>query len=159
MMRADVAEGERSDFYLYIDEFQNFSTDSFATILSEARKYHLNLTMAHQYIEQLDELVAAAVFGNVGSMLVFGIGAEDATALEQQFMPEFIPQDLVNLGKYEIILRLMIEGATSRPFSAKTLAPLGSTSLSNREKILKVSRERYSVPRSVIEDKLERWLE
>ncbi|MFH1712929.1 MAG: type IV secretion system DNA-binding domain-containing protein [Candidatus Jacksonbacteria bacterium] len=159
MMRADKPEIEREDFYLYIDEFQNFSTESFAAILSEARKYRLNLIMAHQYIEQLDELVAAAVFGNVGSSISFGIGAEDAQVLELQFSPEFLAQDLVNLGKYEVVLRLMINGATSRSFSAETLAPLGAREVSSRDKIIKVSRERYSVPRKEIEEKLVRWLE
>lgn len=158
MMRADKPEAEREDFYLYIDEFQNFSTESFATILSEARKYRLNLIMAHQYIEQLDELVAAAVFGNVGSIISFGIGSEDAQVLEMQFSPEFLAQDLVNLGKYEIVLRLMINGATSRSFSAETLAPLGAREVSSRSKIIQVSRERYTVPRAVVEDKLGRWL-
>jgi len=159
MMRADKPEAEREDFYLYIDEFQNFSTESFATILSEARKYRLNLTMAHQYIEQLDDLVAAAVFGNVGTMACFGVGSGDAEVLEPQFDPEFTAKDLVNLGKYEIVLRLMINGASSRPFSAETLAPLGARQVSCRDKIIKVSREKYSVPRTVIEEKLSKWLE
>jgi hypothetical protein len=158
MMRADKPEEEREDFYLYIDEFQNFSTESFATILSEARKYRLNLVIAHQYIEQLDELVAAAVFGNVGTMICFGMGAEDATVLEPHFTTEFVLQDLVNLGKYEIILRLMVNGATSRPFSATTLPPLGARSVSSRDKIINVSRERYTTPRQEIEEKINRWL-
>ncbi len=158
MMRADRPEAERLDFYMYIDEFQNFSTESFAVILSEARKYRLNLVMAHQYIEQLDEMVAAAVFGNVGTSVVFGVGAEDARVLEAQYEPEFLAQDLVNLGKYEIILRLMIDGATSRPFSAATLPPLGAREVSSRDKIIRASRERYATPRAVIEEKLVRWL-
>ncbi|OGY74315.1 MAG: hypothetical protein A3H07_00995 [Candidatus Jacksonbacteria bacterium RIFCSPLOWO2_12_FULL_44_15b] len=158
MMRADRPESERQDFYMYIDEFQNFSTDSFAVILSEARKYRLNLVMAHQYIEQLDEMVAAAVFGNVGTSVVFGVGAEDARVLEAQYEPEFIAQDLVNLGKHEVVLRLMIDGATSRPFSAATLPPLGAREVSSRDKIIRASRERYSTPREVIEEKLQRWL-
>ncbi|OGY79132.1 MAG: hypothetical protein A2550_01475, partial [Candidatus Jacksonbacteria bacterium RIFOXYD2_FULL_43_21] len=158
MMRADVPEEERPDFYLYIDEFQNFSTESFATILSEARKYRLNLIMAHQYIEQLDELVAAAVFGNVGTMVCFGMGSDDAETLEPHFATEFVLQDLVNLGKYETIMRLMVDGATSRPFSAETLGRLGSQTVSCRDRIIKVSRERYAVPRVEVEEKLERWL-
>ena len=157
MMRANISEEERTDFYLYIDEFQNFSTESFATILSEARKYRLDLIMAHQYIEQLDEVVAAAVFGNVGTMICFGMGADDALSLEQQFTPEFIPQDLVNLGKYEILLRLMINGATSRPFSAETLSPLGVKGISQRDKIVNVTRERNAIPRERVEEKLYRW--
>lgn len=158
MMRADIKEEERPDFYLYIDEFQNFSTESFATILSEARKYRLNLIMAHQYLEQLDELVAAAIFGNVGTMICFGIGAEDGEVFEQQFAPEFLAQDLVNLGKYEVVLRLMINGTMSRSFSAETVAPPPPPPVSSREKIMKVSRERYAIQREVIEEKLLRWL-
>lgn len=159
MMRADMTEEERSDFYLYIDEFQNFSTESFATILSEARKYRLNLVMAHQYIEQLDEMVAAAVFGNVGTMICFGVGSNDAETLEPHFATEFVLQDLVNLGKYEVILRLMVNGGTSRPFSASTLSPLGSTEFSSRDKIIRVTRERYATPRIEVEDKVRRWLD
>jgi len=158
MTRANKQEDKREDFYLYIDEFQNFSTESFATILSEARKYRLNLIMAHQYIDQLDDLVATAIFGNVGTMVSFGVGAEDAEVLESHFAPEFTQQDLVNLGKYEIILRLMINGVSSRAFSAETLPPLGAREVSSRDKIIKVSRERYTVEREVIEDKLGRWL-
>jgi len=158
MMRANMPESQRQDFYLYIDEFQNFSTDAFCNILSEARKYRLNLIIAHQYIEQLLETVAAAVFGNVGSMVCFNIGAEDAKILEAEFEPEFVIADLVNLGKYEIALRLMIDGIMSRPFSANTLPPLGSREVTNRDKIIRSSRQRYSVSRQSIEEKLIKWL-
>lgn len=158
MMRANMPENQRTDFYLYIDEFQNFSTDAFCNILSEARKYRLNLIIAHQYIEQLLETVAAAVFGNVGSMVCFNIGAEDAKVLEAEFEPEFLIADLVNLGKYEIALRLMIDGIMSRPFSANTLPPLGGREVTNRDKIIRISRERYSVSRQIIEEKLIKWL-
>jgi type IV secretory pathway TraG/TraD family ATPase VirD4 len=102
MSRVDIPEEDRNDFYLYVDEFQNFATDSFANILSEARKYRLCLTIAHQYIEQLGEVVKPAVFGNVGTIICFRVGAEDAEFLEKEFIPTFIIDDLVNLPKYNI---------------------------------------------------------
>lgn len=157
MSRVDMPEEERTDFYLYVDEFQNFATESFATILSEARKYHLNLTIAHQYIEQLDEEVTAAVFGNVGTLIVFRIGATDAEFLEPEFEPIFEMNDLVNLSKYHIYLKLMINGVASTPFSAVTLPPLAEKT-GNREKVIKVSRERYSNQREEIEEKITRWM-
>jgi len=161
MSRVDTPEDRRRDFYLYVDEFQNFATESFASILSEARKYHLNLIIAHQYVEQLEEEVAAAVFGNVGTMIAFRVGATDAEQFEKEFFPTFVQEDLVNLSKYEIYLKLMIDGVTSEAFSAKTLPPikLAFDATPVREKIIKVSRERYSKPREVIEDKIIRWSE
>jgi len=167
MSRVDVLEEERRDFYLYVDEFQNFATEAFANILSEARKYRLNLTLAHQYIAQLEEMTAAgrstkvrdAVFGNVGTMITFRIGAEDAEFLEKEFSPEFLAQDLVNLSKYNIYLKMIISGVVSRPFSAETLPPFSKPEQSNREKIIKASRERYGLKREIIEEKIERWAE
>ena len=158
MSRIDMPEEQRQEFYLYVDEFQNFATESFATILSEARKYRLNLTIGHQYIEQLDEQVQAAVFGNVGTIMCFRIGAADAEALAQEFAPYFIEEDLVNLTKYDIYLKLMIDGVASNPFSATTIAPLGlGNETNNKDTIIKVSRERYAKPREVVEDKISRW--
>ncbi len=166
MERVDIEkESDRQDFYLYVDEFQNFATESFANILSEARKYRLNLIVAHQYIEQLDETVRAAVFGNVGTMVVFRVGAADATFMEQEFAPRFLPEDLVNLKKYDVYMKLMIDGATSQPFSASTLLPIEQrTDLAgalyrtdSSGKVLKVSRERYASPREKIEEKVLRW--
>ncbi len=158
MGRVDQPEPERRDFYLYVDEFQNFATESFANILSEARKYHLNLILAHQYIEQLDETVSPAVFGNVGTIICFRVGSTDALELAKEFMPRFTETDLVNLAKYDIYLRLMINGMASDPFSATTLPPLsGPTAMG--QKIITVSRERYAVPRSTIEEKIARWSE
>ncbi|MDD2671769.1 MAG: type IV secretion system DNA-binding domain-containing protein, partial [Syntrophales bacterium] len=110
MGRVDIPEEGRRDFYLYVDEFQNFATESFTNILSEARKYRLCLILAHQYIAQMEETVRDAVFGNVGTLTVFRVGAEDAEALEPEFTPEFLAQDLVNLEKYNIYLKLMIDG-------------------------------------------------
>ena len=160
MSRVDILERERKDFYLYIDEFQNFTTDSFANILSEARKYRLNLIMAHQYIEQLGEKVKPAVFGNVGTLVVFRVGATDAEELVKEFMPVFTEEDLVNLAKYEFYIKLMIDGLASDPFSARGLAPLTEEEKTgNKEKMIKVSRERYAKQRAVVEDKISRWHE
>lgn len=158
MSRIDTAEDSRKDFYLYVDEFQNFATESFANILSEARKYRLNLIIGHQYIEQLDEIVSAAVFGNVGTLMCFRVGSADAEALETEFTPYFAPEDLVNLTKYDVYMKLMIDGVSSNPFSATTLPPLGGPFLTkNQEKVIQVSRERYAKPRDVVEDKINRW--
>ncbi len=157
MGRADIPEEERKDFYLYVDEFQNFATESFAGILSEARKYRLNLIVAHQYIGQLEEEVRDAIFGNVGTLISFRVGAADAEWLEKEFEPVFMMNDLVNLAKYDIYLKLMINGVTGDAFSASTLPPGDVAEKSNVEKIIKVSRERYSNKREVVEDKISRW--
>ncbi len=158
MSRVDLPEEERSDFYLYVDEFQNFATESFANILSEARKYRLNLIMAHQYIEQLDEKVTAAVFGNVGTIVVFRVGATDAEVLKPEFLPTFTDEDIVNLPKYEIYLKLMIDGIASDPFSARGLPPLpADEKTENIEKVISVGRERYAKSREVVNEKITRW--
>lgn len=160
MSRVDVPEVERKDFYLYIDEFQNFSTDSFANILSEARKYRLNLILAHQYIEQLSEKVKPAVFGNVGTMIVFRVGAADAEELVKEFTPTFTEEDIVNLPKYEMYLKLMIDGIASSPFSAKGLPPLTvNEKTGNTNKVINYSREKYAGSRVDIEEKIARWHE
>ncbi|MBI2042131.1 MAG: type IV secretion system DNA-binding domain-containing protein [Candidatus Nealsonbacteria bacterium] len=157
MSRVDIPEQERKDFFLYIDEFQNFATESFTNILSEARKYRLALILGHQYIKQMDEKVSDAVFGNVGTIVTFRVGADDAEYLEKEFTPEFLAGDLVNLGKYNIYLKLMIDGLAGRPFSATTLPPIPSLEQSHREAIIKFSREKYSTPRSVVEEKISQW--
>jgi len=158
MSRVDVPEKERQDFYLYVDEFQNFATDSFADILSEARKYRLNLIMAHQFIEQLPENVAAAVFGNIGTLICFRVGAADAEKLVKEFTPIFLEEDLVNLPAFSIYLKLMIDGISSDPFSADTLPPLFDEYRSkSTAKVIKVSRERYANSRESVEDKINRW--
>jgi len=162
MERVRVAEEEREDFFLYVDEFQNFATDSFASILSEARKYRLDLTVAHQYTGQLvndtSTKVRDAVFGNVGTMIVFRVGAEDAEFLEKEFEPEFMPQDIVNLPNHHVYLKLMVNGVTSRPFSAVTLPPLkfGYDPMM-KEKIMRVSRELYARPRAEVEERILQW--
>ncbi len=162
MERVRIAEEERQDFFLYVDEFQNFATDSFASILSEARKYRLDLTIAHQYTGQLvsetSTKVRDAVFGNVGTMIVFRVGAEDAEFLEKEFEPEFMPQDIVNLPNHHVYLKLMVDGVTSRPFSAVTLPPLRfSEDPTMKEKIMLVSRERYGRPRVEVEAAITQW--
>ncbi|TSC72412.1 MAG: hypothetical protein G01um101438_496 [Parcubacteria group bacterium Gr01-1014_38] len=158
MDRAQLPEEQRQDFYLYVDEFQNFATESFATILSEARKYRLDIIMAHQYITQMSEEVRDAVFGNVGTTLCFRIGAYDAEFLEREFAPHFTETDLVNLDKYNAYIKLMIDGTASKPFSMMTI-PLGSRSpwYGEAEKIIRVSRERHGRPREVVEEKISRW--
>ncbi|MDD4989549.1 MAG: type IV secretion system DNA-binding domain-containing protein, partial [Candidatus Pacebacteria bacterium] len=162
MSRADVPESILNtlpNFYLYVDEFQSFANESFADILSEARKYKLNLTMAHQYIEQMSEEVRAAVFGNVGSMLVFRVGAFDAEVLEKEFAPQFTAEDLVNLGFAQIYIKLMINGVTSAPFSATTLPPIAKPLRSLREEIIETSRATFARPRAVVEEEIRKWHE
>jgi len=165
MSRVDIPERKRKDFFLYVDEFQSFATEAFANILSEARKYRLALTLANQYIAQLEEMtptgkstkVRDAIFGNVGTLIYFRVGAEDTELLEKEFLPEFMASDLVNLAKYNIYLKLMIDGIAGRPFSAQTLPPFPKPEKSNREKIIKISRERYTAARKTVEEKISRW--
>src|SRR3989339_1606987 len=156
MERVDTPEIERADFYLYIDEFQNFATESFASILSEARKYRLALIMAHQYIEQLTEEVRDAVFGNVGTILTFRVGSPDALFLENEFMPRFTHEDLVNLAKYEIYLRLMIDGVASEPFSANTLPPI-AVRTDSTQTVVEYSRKEFSKTRKEVEEGVLKW--
>ncbi len=159
MERIDISEDSRRDFYLYVDEFQNFvSTEIFSHILSEARKYRLNLTIAHQYLWQLDRDIMEAVFGNVGTMISFTVGSRDAELLAELFRPVFTRDDFINLDRYMIYLRMAIDGKSSQPFSARTLPPFrGYEFQGNREKIIKVSRERYASGRRDMEDKIRRW--
>ncbi|MBI1971450.1 MAG: type IV secretion system DNA-binding domain-containing protein [Candidatus Wildermuthbacteria bacterium] len=163
MSRIDIPEEQRKDFFLYIDEFQNFASESFANILSEARKYRLALILGHQYIAQLgtteDTKMREAVFGNVGTLVVFRIGPEDAEFLENEFAPEFTPLDLVNLGKYNIYVKLMIDGLASRPFSAWTLSPIPRPEVLYTEKIIQHSRQQYSTSRKEVEAKITAWTE
>ena len=163
LSRVDIPEEERQDFYLYVDEFQNFVTESFATILSEARKYRLNLIMGHQYIGQLapdrnNTKVRDAVFGNVGTMVVFRVGAADAEFLETEFDPTYTPTDIVNLPKYNVVLKLMINGVSSDPFSAITMPVNDAWKSGNASKVIKVSRERYGNHVAEVEEKISRWM-
>ncbi|OGI69184.1 hypothetical protein A2824_01905 [Candidatus Nomurabacteria bacterium RIFCSPHIGHO2_01_FULL_42_16] len=162
MERVRIPEDERKDFYLYVDEFQNFATDSFAGVLSEARKYRLNLIIAHQYIGQLvtdvSTKVRDAVFGNAGTMIMFRVGAADAEFMEKELSPVFMAPDMVNMPNYMIYIKLMIDGMTSRPFSAKTLPPLPPPSIPvSSEKVIEVSRKVYSRSRKEVEDAIKRW--
>lgn len=156
MERVNVPEDTREDFYLYVDEFQNFAVESFAGILSEARKYRLNLIMAHQYITQLSEEVRDAVFGNVGTMITFRVGSPDAVFMENEFMPRFTPEDIINLPKAGIYLKLMIDGVASQPFSAITLPPIAQRT-GSLPRVVEQSRERYAGNRSMIEERVAVW--
>ena len=162
MSRADVSDRVLKtlpNFYLHVDEFQNFANASFADILSEARKYKLNLTIAHQYVEQMDEFVRPAIFGNVGTMIVFRVGATDAEFLEKEFAPQFEIEDLVNLGFAQIYLKLMIDGLTSSPFSATTLMPIPHPDVSLVKEIIDSSRTQFSHPRAQVEEAIVKFHE
>jgi energy-coupling factor transporter ATP-binding protein EcfA2 len=157
MSRADLRKPELNKlppFYFYVDEFQNFANETFAEILSEARKYKLNLIIAHQYIEQMEEEVRNAVFGNVGTTVSFRVGPFDAEVLETVFTPNFTKEDLVNLGQYQIYLTLMINGVGSQPFSARTIPPIEAPEISYREDIIKNTQETYGHKRAEIEGKI-----
>jgi len=145
MNRVNIPEQERKDFYLYVDEFQNFATTSFVKILSEARKYHLNLLLANQYIDQVPEEVRSAIFGNAGTMLSFLIGATDATYMAKEFGERFKEEDLLALGNHQAIIKLAIDNITQSPFHCYTL-PLPNSRTQNKEKVIRSSRERYMKP-------------
>ena len=155
LSRVDIPEQERSDFYLYMDEFQNFTTESIATILAEARKYKLGLTIAHQFIGQLDEKIKTAIFGNVGSMACFRIGADDAEFLVKQFEPVFSPQNLINIDNFNAYVKILIDGEVSQPFSIKTYPPkTGDQKIIETAKEFsktKYGRERETVEREILE--------
>lgn len=142
MNRVQIAEEERRDFYLYVDEFQNFATTSFIKILSEARKYRLSLMMANQYMAQIPIEVQKAILGNAGTIASFTIGAEDARLIMKEFGDVFTDKDLVNLENFQIALRLMVDARSGRAFLAKTL-PLPASVNQNRDKVIRVSRERW----------------
>ncbi|HSE35504.1 MAG TPA: TraM recognition domain-containing protein [Candidatus Paceibacterota bacterium] len=146
-------------FYLYVDEFQSFANESFADILSEARKYKLSLTIAHQYIEQMSDEVRAAVFGNVGTMITFRVGSYDAEVLEKEFAPVFISEDLVNLGFAQIYLKLMINGIGSPPFSATTLDRPKLIGKNYVNEVIAASRAQFARPRKDVEDEIRKWHE
>ncbi len=153
MRRGVIPEAQRKDFYLYIDEFQNFTTDTIATILSEARKYRLNLILAHQFMPQLTDEIRDAVIGNVGTIGSFRIGAVDAEFLEKQFEPEFSKHDLVNLDNFEYIAKMMVKNKVSSPFKMKTIEPAkGNSAIA--ESIRKISKLKYSKSRAVVEKEI-----
>ena len=146
-------------FYLFVDEFQSFANESFASILSEARKYKLSLALAHQYIEQMAEEVRAAVFGNVGTIVAFRVGPFDAEVLEKIFFPTFTKEDLVNLGFAQVYLTLMIDGVGSPPFSAVTLPPIPLLQDSSGDRVIEHSRRTYARPRGAVETEIAVWHE
>ncbi len=160
LSRADLMETELKElpnFYMYVDEFQSFANESFANILSEARKYKLSLVMAHQYIEQMSEEVTAAVFGNVGTQIMFRVGATDAEHLEKEYAPVFTAEDMVNLGFTQIYLKLMIDGVASHPFSAVTMLPILPSEKPSREEVIMSSRKLYAHPRLLVEQEINAW--
>ncbi|MBU1122961.1 type IV secretory system conjugative DNA transfer family protein, partial [Patescibacteria group bacterium] len=163
MGRADIPEAQRKDFFLYVDEFQNFATESFATILSEARKYRLSLTMANQYVAQLliddkNTALKDAVFGNVGTLISFQVGSDDAEDISLQFEEAVTPKDILSLPKYHAYVRLMIDGVNTKPFSVSTLPPPDFKQDKGRSEILRnLSRERYAKDRKGVEEKIFKW--
>ncbi len=157
MSRADMPEAERRDFFLYVDEFQSFASDSFISILSEARKYRLCLTLSHQYVDQLRPEIRDAVFGNVGSIVTFRVGHRDAKVLEQAFGETYRANQLTSLGNHEVCAKLLADGQDCEPFLGKTLPPIGERH-GRRENIIRRSREKYATARQMIEDRIRRWL-
>jgi hypothetical protein len=154
MSRANLPAGELAKlphFYFYVDEFQNFANETFAEILSESRKYKLNLVIAHQYIEQMEEEVRDAVFGNVGTTVAFRVGPFDAEVLETIFMPKFLKEDIVSLDRRQVYMSLMIDGVGSAPFSAVTIPPIEAPPASYREQVVASSRAQFTSPRAGVE--------
>lgn len=165
LQRATIPPEERRPFYLYVDEFQNFASGTFESILSESRKYGLGLYLTHQYTSQLPENLLAAVFGNVGTIAAFGLGAPDAKVLQNEFAPIFSEQDLISLERFHIYIKLMVDGMTSAPFSAKILRPwipeetIAPHFPNNKEKVIAKSRETYGTELPFVEKKIKRWIE
>ncbi|HZQ47947.1 MAG TPA: type IV secretion system DNA-binding domain-containing protein, partial [Verrucomicrobiae bacterium] len=157
MARTCRPEAERRDFYLFIDEFQNFSTDAFASILAEARKYRLCLILSHQYIDQLSLPVRQAVFGNVGTLISFRIGNTDAEVMEKEFGSTFPASALADLNRYEAVVKLLEDGTNRVPFRANTFPPLENR-IGCKDKLIAQSRERFAILRESIEAKLDRWM-
>lgn len=157
MGRADIPESERVDFYLYVDEFHNFATDSFASILSEMRKYRLGLVLSHQHLEQVRPEIRNAIFGNVGSMISFRVGEADAAALSREFGGGFDPSLFSNLSNGEVCAKLLEHGRHSDPFLAKTDPPRGKL-YGRKYNIIRRSRERFATSREVVEAKIHRWM-
>jgi hypothetical protein len=157
MERSNIPEDERRDFYLFIDEFQNFSTDTFASILAEARKYRLCLILSHQYIDQLSLPVRQAVFGNVGTIITFRIGHTDAEVMEKEFGKTFSVNMLADLTRHEAVVKLLEDGNNKMPFLAKMFPPFQDQA-GRKQKLIARSRERFATARAIVEDKLNRWM-
>jgi hypothetical protein len=158
MSRADMSYADRKDFYLYIDEFQNFATESFATILSEARKYRLSLIVANQYTSQLEQSIRDAIFGNVGTLISFTLGYDDAVVMSSQYKEMVTPNDMISLPRFKAYTKLMVDGVMTDPFSMQTL-PLISPddSIAIKDKIRRQSRQRYAMERGRLESLLQAW--
>ncbi|MEQ1842984.1 MAG: type IV secretory system conjugative DNA transfer family protein, partial [Verrucomicrobiales bacterium] len=157
MSRADVPEKERSDFFLYVDEFQSFVSDSFATILSEARKYRLCLTLSHQYVDQLKPEIAAAIIGNVGSLVSFRVGHRDAKALEQAFGETYPATHFTGMNNYEICAKVLSGGKDLDPFVGWTHPPAGKRH-GRGATIIRRSRQKYSTVRTIVERRIHAWM-
>ena len=155
MSRADVPEHQRRPFFAYVDEFQNFATDSFATMLSEARKYGLSLTLAHQYVDQLDDTIRGAVFGNVDNLLCFRVGSTDAEILADEFGGKLQPQDLVKLPAFTTYIRMAIDGMPAGPFSMTTLEEKAGRDGDRRDVVRRTSNHRYARAASVVLKEIE----
>jgi energy-coupling factor transporter ATP-binding protein EcfA2 len=156
MSRVDVPEEQRKDFYLYIDEFQNFATESFINILSEARKYHLSLVIANQYLDQVPEEIIKAIFGNIGTLIVFRVGAPDAEVFSQEFGSMVAIEDLTNLPSYHVYVKLLVDGSPTNPFLAKTLPPVPKPEISFKEEIINLTHLKYAKRRSLVEGRIAR---
>ncbi len=156
MQRANIPTQERRDFYLYVDEFQNFATETFIKILSEARKYGLNLMVTHQFIDQIEPGIHDAIFGNVGTLINYVVGPKDATRLEKEYVPYLNADDLVNLERFSFITKLMIDGAQTKPFTGKLVLP-NYPPTGVKEAVKQSSREKYGSQREDIELKLNKW--
>jgi hypothetical protein len=157
MARVDQPERSRQDFHLYIDELHNFSTNSFAAILSEARKYRLCMTLSHQYVDQLTEDVRKAVFGNVGNLIAFRAGDADAKIFEREFGNGFSAKYFSDLANHQICAKILTGGEHHDPFSAVTLPPIG-TRRGRGDAIVRRSRQKYSIAKAIVEDKIRRWM-
>ncbi|MBP7928075.1 ATP-binding protein [Patescibacteria group bacterium] len=164
LQRATIPYDQRKPFYLYVDEFQNFATGSFEEILSESRKYKLGLYLTHQFTAQLPETLLKAVYGNVGTIATFSLGAPDAKSLANEFAPYFDSEDIISLQRFEIYIKLMIDGMTSLPFSGRILRPWlpeenVAPKTKNREKVMELSRQKYGVQKEFVEDKMRKWID
>jgi hypothetical protein len=158
MSRVDMPEKDRKDFYLYVDEFQNFATDSFCSILSEARKYHLALIMAHQYIKQLekkqDTSIRDAVFGNVGTMMSFKVGAEDAEYMAKEYSPVLTEQDVLGIANYKAYIKLSVQNTTSRPFSLETIYDMSKANKKIGDIVAQYSRMKYGRKKEFVDQEI-----
>jgi hypothetical protein len=157
MGRAEIPEQVRQDFYLYVDEFHNFTSDSFASILSEARKYRLCLTLSHQFVEQLPRPLSAAVFGNVGNLISFRVGEHDAHSLSREFGDSYNPETLGELGNFNVVAKILENGEHRQPFIGRTMPPIEQRH-GKRDNLIRRSREKYATPRHIVEDKIDRWM-